>query len=100
MLNNFNVNIVRINGEDDFGIRILDEKYLNLVYRYDNLNVEGEVLSFEIKVLDNPDKISDEILNSDEFSDFTGQFLLELLKSQMEKEFINDNRESNTEEPS
>ena len=97
-MNNFNVSIVRINGEDNFAIKILDEKYLNLVYKYDKLEVVDDVLSFEINVVDNPNNISEEVISNKEFSDFVGEYLVYLLKSQMENDALNDVREHNSEE--
>lgn len=96
--NDYNVNIVRINGEDNFAIKILDEKYLNLVYKYDKLNVVDDVLSFEINIIDNPNNIAQDILDGKEFSNFVSNYLISILEAQLERDSNNDIRENNPEE--
>lgn len=96
--NDYNINIVRINGEDNFAIKILDEKYLNLVYKYDKLNVVDDVLSFEINIIDNPNNIAQDILDSEEFSNFVSNYLISILEAQLERDSNNDVRENNPEE--
>ena len=101
MKNKHNVSIERLNNsEDEFGIKILDNEYLNLVFKYDKLNVEDDVLTFEIKVLENPNNLSDDVLKSDKFTSYCSDLLLDILHRAAELYKLDDNRESNTEEPS
>lgn len=96
-MNNFNVQINDI-GNNEYGIKILDEKYLNLVFKYDKLNVVDDLLEFEIKILQNPNNYSEELLNSDEFVSYCSDLLLQILNNAMEYYKLNDIREHNSEE--
>jgi len=100
MTNEFNVNYVKI--KDDIVVKILEEKYLNVMFKYDKLEVNDDILTFNIDVVDSSN-ISEEVLDGDEFSNYCSDLLAHLLKKSMELEEgnlkdNNDSRESDSKE--
>lgn len=100
MTNEFNVDYVKI--KDVIIIKILEEKYLNVMFKYDKLELNDDILSFNIDVVDSSN-YSKEVLEGEEFGNYCSDLLVYLLEKSMELEEgnlkdNNDNRESDSKE--
>jgi len=88
---------VQKDGADYTAIKLIDDKYLNVVYKYGKVgfaseeNERGELpMKFDYDILKNPENKDTE---SQEFIDYIGDILIELLDKQLKEgkvEFKND----------
>jgi len=78
---------VQKEGDDFTCIKLVEDKYLNIVYKYGKLlfakneNSDGTLpLKFDYTVIKNPDNVD---TNSQEFINYIGDILVELLEKQL-----------------
>ena len=88
---------VQKDGADYTAIKLIDDKYLNVVYKYRKVGFAKEEdangnlpMKFDYDILKNPEEKD---TDSQEFIDYIGDILLELLDKQLKEgkvEFLND----------
>ena len=88
---------VQRDGADFTAIKLIDDKYLNVVYKYGKVgfateeNEQGQLpMKFDYDILKNPENKD---IESQEFIDYIGDILIELLDKQIQEgkiEFKND----------
>jgi hypothetical protein len=88
---------VQSDGADFTAIKLVDDKYLNVVYKYGKVgfapeeNEQGQLpMKFDYDILKNPEEKD---TTSQDFIDYIGDILLELLDKQLKEgkvEFLND----------
>jgi hypothetical protein len=78
---------VQKEGEEQTYIKLVEEKYLGIVYKYGNVQFASEPkedgtlpMRFTYEIIKNPDEIK---FNEQEFINYIGDILVELLEKQL-----------------
>jgi len=85
--NNIKYLFVQKEGEEHTYIKLVEEKYLGIVYKYGKVQFASEPkedgtlpMRFEYDIIKNPDEIK---FDQQEFIDYIGDILVELLEKQL-----------------